>query len=252
MTAFGNVGVELVGDHVAVVELRRPPNNYFDLALLGSLADALEHLAAADLRAVVLCADGRHFCAGADLASAPSAGDRHVYDEALRLFEQPLPVVAAMQGGAIGGGLGLALVADRRVMGETAWCTANFARLGFHHGFALTLTLPRLVGHQSASDLLFTGRRVDAAEAERIGLCDAVVADDTLRDAALEQALTIAASAPLAVASIRTTLRADLVANVRGALAHERAEQERLQTTADWREGVSAAAERRTPRFLGR
>ena len=91
---------------------------------------------------------------------------------ALRLFAAPLPVVAAVQGAAIGGGCGLALSADFRVATPQSRFSANFARLGFHHGFALTVTLPAVVGRQAAADLLLTGRRVGGEEALALGLCD--------------------------------------------------------------------------------
>jgi 2-(1,2-epoxy-1,2-dihydrophenyl)acetyl-CoA isomerase len=254
--AADDLGVELGDDHVGVVEIRRPPNNFFDLALIAAIADALDGLAADGCRAVVLASAGKHFCAGADFqrgSRAPTGpGDRHLYDEARRLFEQPLPIVAAVQGAAIGGGLGLALAADLRVAAPEARFAANFARLGFHHGFGLTVTLPLVVGHQAALDLLYTGRRVDGERALALGLCDRLVPAAQLRDEARAWAAEVAASAPLAVRSIRATMRGPLVARIRAATDHERAEQERLQATDDWREGVRAVAERRPAAFTGR
>ena len=170
----------------------------------------------------------------------------------MRLFAAELPVVAAVQGGAIGGGLGLALVGDFRVACPEARFAANFARLGFHHGFGLSVTLPALVGQQRAMDMLYTGRRVGGDEASTMGLCDRLVPLSQLRDAAHELAADIAASAPLAVRSIRATLRGDLAARVKVAVDREEAEQGRLRKTADFAEGVRATAERRTPDFQGR
>jgi enoyl-CoA hydratase/carnithine racemase len=247
------VRVELGADRVAVVELRRPPENFFDAQLLVELATACEELRKTTCRAVVLCSEGKHFCAGAKVG-APPPGDEHgphPYEIALGLFEQPLPIVAAIQGAAIGGGLGLALVADFRIASPEARFSANFARLGFHHGFGLSVTLPSVIGRQASLDLLYTGRRIDAAQALAIGLCDAVVPADELRDAARRWALEIARSAPLAVQSIRETMRTGLVEQVRGALARERSEQERLMGTADCREGILAMSERREPEFHG-
>jgi 2-(1,2-epoxy-1,2-dihydrophenyl)acetyl-CoA isomerase len=250
------VGVELDA-HVATVEIRRGPNNFFDLDVLARLADLLDELAAGeDARVVVLCSEGKHFCAGADLSGSSDAvvrpGAPHLYDIAIRLFEQPLPIVAAVQGAAIGGGLGLALAADARVATPESRFAANFARLGFHQGFGLSVTLPLVVGHQAALDLLYTGRRIDGATAHRLGLCDDLVAADELRSRARALAGEIAAAAPLATRSIRQTLRGPLVEQVREAMARERAEQERLQRTDDFREGIAASAERREPRFRGR
>ena len=244
--------------YVAIVEITRPPNNFFDVALIRDIADALDELAAGDCRAVVLASQGKHFCAGADFSSPRPAGavdqepTPHLYEEAIRIFAQPLPIVAAVQGAAIGGGLGLALAADFRVAAPVARFAANFARLGFHHGFALSVTLPRAVGEQRAAELLYTGARIGGDEALRIGMCDRLVPVDELRAAAVAFATEIATSAPLAVRSIRETLRDGLVDQVRAATARERAEQERLQRTDDWKEGVAAVAARREPDFSGR
>ena len=244
-----------VGDnHVATVQLRRPPNNFFDVAMIRRIADLYDALAAErDVRVIVLCANGKHFCAGADFSGGSGATGRpgELYREAIRLFAAELPVVAAVQGAAIGGGLGLACSADFRVAAPQARFAANFARLGFHHGFALTATLPAIVGQQRALDLLYTGRRIDGNEAHQLGLADHIAESDELRAAAHKIARDIAAAAPLAVRSIRATMRAPLLGAVRQAVEREAAEQQRLQQTADWREGVRASLERREPKFAG-
>jgi 2-(1,2-epoxy-1,2-dihydrophenyl)acetyl-CoA isomerase len=257
---YGDVHVHLGEDRVAIAEIRRPPHNYFSTSLIASLADAFEALDA-DLgcRAIVLCSEGKNFCAGAQLGGrseeAPALRGEtepaHLYDEAVRLFETATPVVAAIQGAAIGGGLGLALMPDFRVAAREARFSANFARLGFHHGFGLSVTLPDLIGQQRAMELLYTGRRIQGEEALALGLCDRLAAQNELRDEARSLAAEIAISAPLAITSIRQTLRGGLPARIRAATDREKAEQERLQKTADFREGVSAMAERRTPDFKG-
>jgi enoyl-CoA hydratase/carnithine racemase len=253
---YGDVSVNAGGDLVATVEIHRPPNNHFDLDLIASLADAFEALDRdGGCRAIVLCAEGKHFCAGADFGGrrdGVTAGQRHLYEEAIRLFEAHTPVVAAVQGAAIGGGLGLAMAADFRVASPEARFSANFARLGFHHGFGLTVTLPAAIGQQRALELLYTGRRVTGEEALRIGLCDRLAPAEDLRPQARALAAEIAASAPLAVRSIRETMRGDVAGRVRAALVRERTEQERLNRTEDFREGVRATAERREARFTGR
>jgi len=254
---FDDLAVEIGADFVATVEIQRPPANFFDQALIKSLADAFEELDAEDgCRAIVLCSAGKHFCAGANFAgkrtSLEDATGQHLYDEAVRLFATRTPVVAAVQGAAIGGGLGLALMPDFRVAVPEARFSANFARLGFHQGFGLSVTLPRLVGQQRAMELLYTGRRVPGEEALAIGLCDRLVALEDVREEAHALAVEIAISAPLAVDSIRETLRGDLAGEIRRATDREKAEQERLQTTEDFREGVRAMGERRQPEFRGR
>jgi enoyl-CoA hydratase/carnithine racemase len=258
-TRFGDVGVTRDELGIAVVTIGRPPDNYFDIDLIASLGDAYEGLDADPAaRAIVLRAEGKHFCAGARLAAprepatgSSSSSSRHLYDEALRLFACRLPVVAAIQGAAVGGGLGLALSADFRIGTAQSRMSANFARLGFHHGFALTVTLPAVVGRQRAHEMLLTGARLDGTEAHRIGLLDRLVAADQLEEATRAFAAEIAASGPLAVRSIRETMRRGLVDEVRDATARERAEQERLMVTADFAEGVAATRERRVARFRG-
>jgi enoyl-CoA hydratase/carnithine racemase len=242
------------GEHVGVVCLNRPPNNFFDTELLTAVADAYESLDASGwCRAIVLGAEGRHFCAGLDFSANAGQDIAALYGQALRLFAAPLPVVAAVQGAAIGGGLGLALSADFRVASAGSRFSANFARLGFHHGFALTVTLPAVVGRQAAADLLLTGRRVGGEEAFALGLCDRLAGDEEgdLMTDALAYAGELAGSGPLAVRAIRATLRAGVVDAARAAMAQECAEQLRLQHTADFAEGVRATAERRAPRFSG-
>jgi 2-(1,2-epoxy-1,2-dihydrophenyl)acetyl-CoA isomerase len=254
----GDVVVEVGDDHVATVTLNRPPDNFFDLDLIAAIADAYERLDGDDrCRAIVLRAEGKHFCAGARLgqrdASSAQTNGRHLYDEAVRIFAARTPVVAAVQGAAIGGGLGLAMSADFRVGTPLTRMSANFARLGFHHGFGLTVTLPAVVGQQRALQLLLTGARLGGDEAEHVGLLDRLVMEaDHLDDMARRFAQEIATSAPLAVASIRATMRSGLVDRIRAATDHEKAEQERLQRTTDFAEGVRATAERRPAHFQGR
>src|SRR5438270_8275469 len=246
------VSIHRASEHVALVEYSRPPNNYFDGALIGAIADAYEQLERdRSCRAIVLCSEGKNFCAGADFAGKnPAEGD--LYEQAVRLFAAGLPVVAAVQGAAVGGGLGVALSADFRVASRDSRFSANFARLGIHHGFGVTVTLPLVVGHQRAIELLYTGVRLRGEQAHAIGLCDRLVAGDRLREEAVVLADEIAASSPLAVRAIRQTMRGDLAERIRAATAREEAEQAKLFATEDFRQGVAAAAERRPPRCIGR
>jgi enoyl-CoA hydratase/carnithine racemase len=258
--ATEDIGVSIDG-HVATVELKRPPNNFLDADLIASLAAALEALDEdKTCRAIVLAAEGKHFCAGANLirrvqddaAGKPqTAWPRHLYHEAQRLTQTKKPIVAAVHGAAIGAGLGLALVADFRVTCKEARLAANFTALGYHPGFGLTATLPRLVGHQRARWLMLTGRRIPGEEAYALGLADRLVEQDKVRPAAQEMAGELAKSAPLAVQAARQTLNMELVTAFRAATEREAFMQQMLRETNDFKEGVKAGFDRREPVFTG-
>src|SRR5476649_1061722 len=216
-SSYGEVSLARDG-HVAVLEINRPPNNHVTVELMRDLADALGDIdAERDLRVCVLTSAGKAFCAGADLTAPtgivnPGAGPgiNALYVEAVRLFSTKKPIVAAIQGAAVGAGLGLALVADFRVAAPEARFTANFVKLGFHAGFGLSHTLPRLIGLQRAALMLETGRRIPGEEAVAWGLADQLAPLDEVRAAAVLLAREIAANAPLAVQSTRATLRTGL------------------------------------------
>ncbi|WP_287460245.1 enoyl-CoA hydratase/isomerase family protein [Sphingomonas sp.] len=247
-----------IAHHVATVVIDRPPHNHVNAALIGALADTLEALDRDDAcRAIVLATNGRVFCGGADLSGdkvlVTDSGEAEtpiLYRNAVRLFAARKPIVAAIQGSAVGAGLGLALVADFRVASPEARFSANFVSLGFHAGFGISHTLPRVIGQQKAALMLLTGRRVKAADALAWGLIDELVPADELRAAATALAAEIAAAAPLGVEATRATLRGALAEAVRRQTEHERAEQDRLMATADFREGIRAVAERRPGNFI--
>ena len=246
--------------HVAIVEICKPPHNFFDPEMLQALAAVFEEVDNdPDYRSIVLCAQGTSFCAGADFSKREARPARDsprrvnpIYDEALRIFACAKPVVAAIQGAAIGGGLGLALIGDFRVTCAEARFSANFNRLGFHPGFGLSVTLPRLIGMQKAALMFYTGRRVGGEEALAMGMADLLVERDAVRTEAIRLARDIAVSAPLAVQSTRATLRRGLVEAIRAAVAHESIEQNRQFKSEDFKEGVAAMAARREPAFKGR
>jgi enoyl-CoA hydratase/carnithine racemase len=249
-----NVDLTVGDDHVAVIEFSNPPVNYFDADLVAAIADACTVAADGAARAIVLCSSGTVFCAGAEFGKHDDtkADPSELYETALRLFRQPLPMIAAIQGAAIGGGLGLALAADFRIASTNAKFAVNFAQIGIHHGFGLSVTLPNAIGRQAAMDLLYTGRRIKTDEAAANGLVDQICEPDQLLTVATEYAASIAASAPLAVRAIRHTLRAGLVDEVAAAVVHESDEQRALFGTDDFAEGVAAVNQRRPGRFVGR
>lgn len=264
MTQFTDIGVETQG-HVAIVEIKRPPHNFFDMSLIKQIADAFEgYDKDTNIRAIVLCAEGKSFCAGAnfgDGSKLDAQGNRpnenqmggHLYQEAVRLFRTKKPIVGAIQGPAIGGGLGLALVPDFRVACPESRFAANFTRLGFHPGFGLTYTLPRLVGDQQANLMFYTGRRLNGEEALKIGLADVLVGGVAeVRPAAIKLANEISESAPLAVQETRATVRKGMAEGVKAATDHELVIQSQLRKTEDFKEGVRAVNERRVANFKGR
>ncbi|MCU0729119.1 MAG: enoyl-CoA hydratase/isomerase family protein, partial [Sphingopyxis sp.] len=167
----------------------------------------------------------------------------------LRIFAARTPMVAAIQGAAIGAGLGLAVAADFRVAAPEARFAANFVKLGFHPGFGLTVTLPRLIGAQRALEMMLTGDRYRSEQVAGWGLVDRVVPLPGLLGAAQDFARSIAVNAPLAVVETRATLRAGLVETVRERLIQEHRVQGELRATADYAEGVAAVFARREARF---
>ena len=258
-TIIGDVSISL-NSHVAVVEMQRPPHNFFDVALIKNLVEAFQSLDDnPECRAIVLAAAGKSFCAGADFSSKPSEQDvgdpdapSPLYVEAARLFDCKTPVVGAIHGAAIGGGLGLALVPDFRVSCAQASFSANFVKLGFHPGFALTVTLPELIGQQKAKQMFYTGCRIKGEQAFQSGLVDDLVPQEQVREKAIAFAEEIAVNAPLAVVSVRATMRQGLVEKIIQRTDHENREQQWQRNTEDFKEGIKAVAERRPGNFVGR
>lgn len=262
-----DIAVEKTG-LVATIEIRRPPLNFFDISLIRQIADALDAIDAdSGVRATVLAAQGKAFCAGANFndparqeSDSKAANDpaaslgpiNHLYIEAVRIFRAKKPIIAAVHGAAIGGGLGLAMSADFRVTCPEARFSANFTRLGFHPGFGLTVTLPEAIGQTNAALMFYTSRRVTGEEALKMGLASVLVPQDEVRGAAVKLAAEIAECSPLGVESTRATLRQGLADRVKAATDHELAEQTWLRATEDFKEGVRATEERRVPNFTRR
>ena len=172
-----------VHGNVGVVIMDRPPHNFLNFRQIHDIADALEEMQNdMSIRCAVLAADGRSFCAGADFAGdGVGGGDDEVvggdatlalYQGSGRLFDVTLPIVGAIQGPAVGGGLGLAMVPDIRITCPDARFSANFASLGIHQGFGMSVTLPQLLGPSRAAQVLYSAKRYKGEEAVAIGLAD--------------------------------------------------------------------------------
>ena len=251
--SYTDISVEL-SDHVGIVEIRRQPHNFFDHSLIQQIANAMDELDSnTECRAVVLGAEGRSFCAGAQFSSGKDGEARYamtdpgpLYVEAVRIFRNKKPIAA------VGGGLGLALVADFRVSCPEARFVANFTKLGFHPGFGLTYTLPALIGQSNSALMFYTSRRVKGEDALRMGLVDKLVPQVELREAALNLAKEISECSPLGLLATRATVRGDLADKVKHAADRELAEQMRLRETEDFAEGVKAVSERRSANFVSR
>jgi enoyl-CoA hydratase len=258
-----------VTDGVAEITLNRPENrNSMTPDVLAGLADAVARAKAdPELRCAIVTGRGKSFCAGADFRSrggaAPGGGEdsAHVaphersyntYAPFLSLLDLEVPTIAAMNGHAIGGGLGLAIVCDLRVASIEGKYGANFVRLGLHPGMANTYILPRLMGVPDAVELLLTGRLVDGAEAVRRGLAHYAVAPDQVLAKARELAREIATAAPLAVRWTKRSIYQGLAWDPKTAARLEGHVQSRTMETEDFREGTKALLEKREPRFRGR
>jgi enoyl-CoA hydratase/carnithine racemase len=255
---------------IATVTLNRPENrNSMTPDVMAAFRAAIRRAREErELRVLVITGSGRSFCAGADFRGAPpAASDAAVdvpgaplaaqralatYAPFLDVLDVEVPTLAAMNGHAIGGGLGLALVCDLRVASRDARYGANFARLGFHSGMAISYLLPRIVGVPAAADLLFTGRLVSGSEAEALGLVHEAVAPADVAAAARRRAEAVAACAPLAVRLMKRSLYRGLGWDPRGAAEAEAFAQSATLATRDAREGIRALLEKREPVFEGR
>ncbi|MGW6705831.1 enoyl-CoA hydratase/isomerase family protein [Streptomyces sp. NPDC054956] len=215
------------------------------------------------VRAVVVTATGKGFCAGADLRGSPATGERVAGDVArmIRLGAQRLitavldcekPVIAAVNGTAAGIGAHLALACDLVIAAEPARFIEVFVRRGLVPDGGGAYLLPRLVGPQKAKELMFFGDAVPAAEAERLGLVNKVVPAEELEQTARAWAERLAQGPTRALAMTKQLVNASLDGDRATALAAEATAQELNMTTADANEGVASFVERRTPKYLGR
>lgn len=249
---------------VGVLTLNRPDGrNSMTAELLDAFtARVLDARKDPHLRCLVLTGLGPCFSAGADFKSQiqrggetfrlPHEGSFAMYTPFLSLLDVEVPVVGALNGHAVGGGFGLALLCEVRVGNLASKYGANFARLGLHPGMGITFTLPRLIGLPRASELLYTGRLVTGDEAERLGILTRAVPAEDVMESALEIAAAIAASAPLAVRLTKRTLMAELAIQIREAAHKEAFAQAATVNTADFKEGTAALLEKRDPVFSGR
>jgi enoyl-CoA hydratase/carnithine racemase len=250
-----------VSDAIAVITLNRPDNrNSMTPELLDAFAVASAEARAADVRCVVVTGTGSCFSSGADFKStlqregdrrAPNERSYAMYEPFLSLLDLAVPVIAAVNGHAVGGGFGLALVCDLRIGARDAKYGANFVRLGLAPGMAISYMLPRLVGLARANDLLLTGRLIDGAEAEQLGILNRAVAAGEVLGEALALARTIADNAPRAVRATKRAIQRGLALQIRDAARLEAYAQAESVASEDAREGIAALLAKRPPKFTG-
>jgi enoyl-CoA hydratase/carnithine racemase len=250
-------------DRIGLITLNRPDRrNAMTPELLDAFSGALEDARRDEaIRCLVITGKGACFSAGADLRSSMQRSDLGkpsreasfaMYEPFLGVLDVEVPVIAAMNGHTVGGGLGLALLADIRVANVDAKYGFNFARLGIHSGLGISYVLPRLVGAAHASELLFTGKLISGSEALRIGLVTHAEQGDHVLAAAMRLATAIAGSAPMAVRGMKASIRRGLGWRIREAALEEASLQAASLGTEDAKEGVSAMLEKREPEFTGR
>ncbi len=259
-----------VADDVATITLNAPHRmNTISGPMLDELSERLlEADRARDVRVIVLTGAGRAFCAGLDLA-AQSAGPKGSLGNLGNLDTNPgefdlrnappivlhhidTPTICALNGGAAGYGLDLALGCDIRIAAESAKLNPGFAKRGILPESGGTWLLPRMVGYARAAEIAFTGRTLLAREALELGIVNHVVADGELVERARELALEIAANAPLAIRAIKRMMRAAETETFEQNVHHVFLQLLPLMRTDDFREGVAAFMEKRPPRFTGR
>lgn len=263
------VRLETVEDGILRLTLDRADRlNAMNHRLVAELHEALERVRRdRDARALILTGAGRGFCAGLDLregATPPDAGDgpvragletqQHIATLVPHLRGLRVPVIAAVNGAATGGGLALVLASDIRLAGASARFGVAFVRIGLSGcDIGVSWALPRIVGAARAQELMLTGRIIDAAEAAAIGLVVRVVPDDALAEEALAVARQVRANSPFGVWMTKEAMWAALeIPSQQAAIDLENRQQILASMTDDMGEAVAAFLERREPRFGGR
>ncbi len=248
---------------IGVITLDRPDNRnsmtpeLLDGFVLASATARGDH----EIRCLIVTGTGTSFSAGADFKSTlQRAGDRStpsdrsfaMYEPFLSLLDIEVPVIGALNGHAVGGGFGLALMCDLRIGAVDAKYGANFVKLGLAPGMAISYLLPRLIGMARASELLLTGRLVDGREAATLGILNRAVAATEVLAEAIAMARAIADNAPLAVRATKRAIQLGLGLHIRDAAHAEAFAQAESLVTDDAREGIAALLAKRPPKFTGR
>lgn len=250
-------------NRVATIILNRPEKlNGLNVEMTHELIDLFNEVARDDsIRVLIITGAGRAFSVGADLSSSDftveSAGEAYQMMKTatqiiMGIRNLPKPVIAAVNGAAVGGGTSLAIACDIILASDKAKFSEIFISRGLHPDWGSTYFLPRLIGAAKARELMLTGRMVDAAEAEKIGLISRVVPGDQLEKVSLEMALNLAKLSPLALGMIKNSLNNSLEMDLSKNLENEAKAQSILFLTEDFRESVAAFFEKKEYLFKGK
>jgi enoyl-CoA hydratase/carnithine racemase len=249
-------------ENVGIVTLNRPERlNALDSRTLDELNQIAEQAwNNPSIRALLITGAGRGFCSGADVKDWGSAGDPTSYEDnwvlkmhrlMTRLYRMPKPVIAAINGVAVGAGFDLALVADLRIASANARFGMAYINVGFCPDAGGSYLLPRIIGPTKATELIFTGRIIDAPDANALGMLNAMVEPDDLMDVAREWAERLASGPTVALGLAKENIRQNMHLSFEDALRNERRAGEVCGNTEDHREGLAAISEKRTPQFKG-
>jgi enoyl-CoA hydratase/carnithine racemase len=247
--------------HISRITFNRPDNrNSMDKETLPAFREAVSQAKQnTDLRCLIITGSGDTFCAGADFKSGlferedrlPHQILMDAYGPFLDVGKLDIPVIAAMNGHAVGGGFGLTLMCDIRIANRASKYGANFARLGLHSGMAVAYVLPMIVGLPRANELLFTGRLITGQEAAEIGLANYALSGDAVLEKARELAEEISACAPVAVKMIKQAIRRGIRWDPYEAAEIDTLYQSRTFEMGDAKEGIRALLKGREPVFKG-
>lgn len=245
-----------VAEHVTLLTLNRPEvQNAFNLEMLGSLEQILDRLQSSDVRALILTGSGKAFSAGADLKQIKTFDEARAREFSLRghqVFRKierfQAPVLAAVNGYALGGGCELACACDLRYAAESAKLGQPESRVGMITGWGGTFRLPRIVGLATAKEMVFTARLLSAAEAREVGLVNAIFPDEAFLEQVTEVATSIARRAPIANALGKRMLNR-YPGDVQAMINEESLALAYCVTTDDQTEGIDAFLEKRSPEF---
>ena len=264
MTDYQHLLIETTSDGVRTITINRPDRlNAVNPLLSKELPHAVDGAAANDdVRVVVITGAGRGFCAGLDLSEPPrldasTLPERLDSDLWVGKWVQSLahcekPVIAAVNGPAVGAGFGLALASDIRIMATSAKCAAGYVRRGLSPDAGVSWWLPRIVGHARAMEIVLTGRDVESDEALRIGLVTRIVADDAFMPTVLGMATQLAAGPPIALALSKRLLLESSTAMMREQLRNEVVHIRQCFATGDVQNAIIAFREKKMPRFTGK